>query len=134
MKLSRFSFLFVLTTLCLPPFAQKQLSLYGGKRFINDCRAAIVDYDSPSKPQIGAAGEHCAGYVEGFLATSLMWQLVASKSPDGQAPMFCLPARVTNEAIIRQVPIWAIEHPEDADDTAIEFLLVMLKGCYPCNK
>jgi hypothetical protein len=134
MKPYGFVFIFLLAP-CLPAVAQKKPnSLYGGERFISDCRAAISDYDSPSKPQIGAAGEHCVGYIEGFAETSLMWQLVASKSPDAQVPMFCLPSKLTDEVIIRQVPIWAIEHPEDANDTALEFLLVMLKARYPCGK
>jgi hypothetical protein len=63
-----------------------------------------------------------------------MWQLVAGKSHDGQAPLFCLSNKVTIEVIVRNVPIWAIEHPEDRKEIAIGFLLSMLVGRYPCSK
>jgi hypothetical protein len=137
MKLSGRTLLIILAiiSICLQALAEKKVhSLYGGDRFINDCRAAIVDYDTPSKPAIGAAGEHCLGYVQGLLDTSMMWQVIAAKTPDAQAPLFCLTSTATNEVVIRQVPIWAIEHPEDSKAAAIEFLLSMLKSNYPCGK
>jgi hypothetical protein len=63
-----------------------------------------------------------------------LWQIVAASTPDAQAPLFCLTSNVPIEVVIRQVPIWAIEHPEELKHSAIEFLLSMLKSRYPCGK
>ena len=108
-------------------------TLYSADRLIQECRATVADYDSKHS-QIGADGEHCLGYVQGFVETATMWQVVNEKSTQAQVPIFCLNPKATNEVIIRKVPIWAIEHPEDAKGSAIEFLILMLIGNYPCPK
>jgi hypothetical protein len=93
----------------------------------------MLDYDAPSKPQIGSAGEHCVGYIQGFIDTALIWQIVAAKTPGAQAPLFCFADKVTTEDVIREIPIWAIEHPEERKNSAVELLLSMLKSRYPCR-
>lgn len=108
-------------------------ALYSANRLIQECRATIADYDS-KRSEISIDGEHCLGYVQGFIETATMWQVVNEKSTQAQVPLFCLSAKSTNEIIIRRIPIWAIEHPEDAKGSAIEFLIVMLVGNYPCPK
>jgi len=108
-------------------------TLYSANRLIQECRATISDYDS-KHAEIGADGEHCLGYVQGFIETATMWQVANEKSTDSKVPLFCLNHKATNEVIIRKVPIWAIEHPEDAKGSAIEFLISMLVGNYPCSK
>ena len=108
-------------------------TLYSANRLIQECRAEISDYDS-KRSEIGTDGEHCLGYVQGFIETATMWQVANAKSTQAQVPMFCLNPKATNEVIIRKVPIWAIEHPEDSKGSAIEFLISMLVGTYPCSK
>lgn len=107
--------------------------MYSANRLIQECRATIADYDS-KRSEIGTDGEHCLGYVQGFIETATMWQVANEKSTQAQVPMFCLNSKATNEVIIRRIPIWAIEHPEDARGSAIEFLLNMLVTNYPCPK
>lgn len=108
-------------------------TLYSADSLVQECRATIVDYDSkPSK--IGPEGEHCLGYVQGFVETATLWQVVNRRSTQAQVPLFCLNAKATNEVLIRKLPIWALEHPEDAKGSAIEFLIDMLVGSYPCSK
>jgi hypothetical protein len=136
MKPSKLTLL-LLPTLLLssPAMAQKNETRgYVGDRLVKDCRAAIVDYDSPSKTDIGSDGEHCIGYVQGFIDTALLWQVVAAKTPNAQAPLFCLSSKVTIEVVIRLIPIWALEHPEDIKETSAGFLLSMLVSRYPCSK
>lgn len=108
-------------------------SLYSAHRLVQECRATIADYDS-KRSEIGTDGEHCLGYVQGVIETATMWQIANEKSTLAQVPMFCLNPKATNEVIIRRIPIWAIEHPEDTRGTAIEFLISMLVGNYPCPK
>jgi hypothetical protein len=57
------TFLVLLPILYCPlALAQKNRDAgYSADRFVEDCRAAIVDYDSPSKRDIGSGGEHCIG-------------------------------------------------------------------------
>lgn len=107
--------------------------MYSAKRLIQECRATIADFDS-KRSEVGTDGEHCLGYVQGFVETATMWQVVNEKSTQAQVPMFCLNPKATNEVIIRRIPIWAIEHPEDAKGSAIEFLISMLVANYPCPK
>ncbi len=108
-------------------------SLYSAKRLVQECRATIADNDS-NRSEIGTDGEHCLGYVEGFLETATMWQVANEKSAQAQVPMFCLIPKATNEVIIRRIQIWATEHPEDGKGSALEFLISMLVGSYPCPK
>ena len=108
-------------------------TLYSATRLVEECRATIVDYDS-KRPEISTDGEHCLGYVQGFVETVTMWQVVNERSTEAQVPLFCLNSRITNEVIVRKIPVWAIEHPEDAKGSAIELLLSMLVGSYRCPK
>ena len=108
-------------------------TLYSANRLIQECRATISDNDS-KRSQIGTDGEHCLGYVQGFLETTTMWRVANEKSTQARVPMFCLNLKATNEIIIRKIPIWAIEHAEDTKGAAIEFLMAMLVGDYPCGK
>jgi hypothetical protein len=107
--------------------------MYSANRLVQECKATISDFDS-RRAVIGTDGEHCLGYVQGFIETATMWQVVNEKSSQAQVPMFCLNPKATNEIIIRKIPIWAIEHPEDTKGSAIEFLISMLVGSYPCPK
>lgn len=102
-------------------------------RLVHECKATISDFDS-RRSDSGADGEHCLGYVHGFIETAVMWQVVNGRSNQAQVPMFCLNLKATNEIIIRKIPIWAIEHPEDTKGSAIEFLISMLVVNYPCPK
>ncbi len=127
----------VLTLLLCATAASSQTknrsSLYSANRLVQECRATIADYDS-KRSEIGTDGEHCLGYVQGFIETAILWQIVNEKLTGAQVPMFCLNPKGTNEIIIRKIPIWAIEHPEDAKGSAVEFLISMLVGNYPCPK
>lgn len=124
--------LFFCATAAFPQTKSGSSTIYSADRLITECRASIVDYDS-KRSAIGAEGEHCVGYVQGFIETATMWQVANEKLPQAQVPMFCLNPKVTNEVIIRRIPIWALEHPEDAKGSAIEFLMSMLVGNYPCK-
>jgi hypothetical protein len=108
-------------------------TMYSGGRLVEECRATIADLDS-KQSILSTDGEHCLGYVQGFVETATMWQVANEKRTDAQVPLFCLNPKATNEAIIRRIPIWAIEHPEESKEPAIEFLLSMLVGSYPCQK
>lgn len=108
-------------------------TMYSANRLVQECRATIADYDS-KRSVIGTDGVHCLGYVQGFIETATMWQVVNERSTDSKVPLFCLNPKATNEVIIRKIPIWAIEHPEDAKGSALEFLISMLVGNYPCLK
>ena len=121
------------TTAAASQMKKESSTMYSADRLIRECRATVADYDSKHS-QIGTDGEHCLGYVQGFIETATMWQVVNEKSTQAQVPMFCLDSKATNEVIIRKIPIWAIEHPEDAKGSAIEFLISMLVGNYPCPK
>lgn len=107
--------------------------MYSAHRLVQECRATIADYDS-TRSEIGTDGEHCLGYVQGVIETATMWQVANEKTTQAQVPMFCLNPKATNEVIIRKIPIWAIEYPEDTKGSAIEFLISMLVGNYPCSK
>jgi len=107
--------------------------MYSAQRLVQECRATIADYDSKHS-DIGTDGEHCLGYVQGVIETTTMWQVANEKSTEARVPMFCLTPKATNEVIVRKIPIWAIEHPEDTKGSALEFLLSMLVGNYPCSK
>ena len=114
--------------------AKKESStMYSAKRLLQECRASIVDYDS-KRSEIGTDGQHCIGYVQGFIETATLWQVANHQSAEAQVPMFCLDPKTTNEVILRKIPIWAIEHPEDVKGSAIEFFISMLVGNYPCPK
>jgi hypothetical protein len=120
-------------TAAFPQTKNGSSTMYSASRLVKECRASIVDYDS-KRSDIGAEGEHCVGYVQGFVEMATMWQVANEKLPQAQVPMFCLNPKVTNEVIVRTIPIWALEHSEDEKGSAIEFLMSMLVGTYPCRK
>ena len=106
-------------------------TMFSAERLVRYCRATIVDYDS-SRAEIGTDGTHCLGYVQGVIETATLWQVANVKSPEATVPLFCLGAKATHEVIIRRIPIWAAEHPEDLKGSALEFMMSMLVGSYPC--
>ena len=107
--------------------------MYSANRLVQECKATIANFDS-RRSDLGSDGEHCLGYVQGFIETVTMWKVVNQQSRQAQVPMFRLNLKATNEVIIRKIPIWAIEHPEDTKGSAIEFLISMLVGYYSCPK
>ena len=108
-------------------------TMYSANRLVQECKATIANFDS-RRSDLGSDGEHCLGYVQGFIETVTMWKVVNQQSRQAQVPMFRLNLKATNEVIIRKIPIWAIEHPEDTKGSAIEFLISMLVGYYSCPK
>ena len=130
----------VLWVLCFAiPFLMARtscaLSDMTGAVLERDCKAAIVSLDNPSAAfDIAMAGHaaSCSAYMQAFLDGTTLWKAVAKRRGSNAYPGLCVPAKVTMEELVREIPVWLLRHPEDRKENAWVVLTAMIHERYPC--